>query len=188
MQLGYDPCQCKTPSTLQIEFTAIKELDVDLEQRQISIEQDITKLNETQKEWLQYSAGNPGNVIYKSIDNLLADYNTSLEKYETDLKEYEKIKQKNALIKTTMTALGSLAGEGFTAIVPTAGLASFVLKQQLELWGTKYPADGKEAEKIAEGVKGTGKKLLADGFDFLTMTFSANVEKPTPPSTGGNIV
>jgi hypothetical protein len=179
LQLGYDPCQCKIPSTLQLEFAAIKELDVDLEQRQISIEQDITKLNETQKEWLQYSAGNPGNVIYKSIEGLLADYNTSLEKYEQDLKDYNS--PVNQLKKSVVSMVGTAVSGGITSLVPTEAIRNFMIGNQLELWGNKYPADTTDAKKFAEDLKSSGKKLMADQFDFLNTLLDVKENKPTRP-------
>jgi hypothetical protein len=179
LQLGYDPCQCLTPSKLQLVFRGITVLDVDLEQRQVSIEKDITKLNERQKDWLQYSAGNPGNVIYKSIDDLLADYNKSLEKYEQELKDYNS--PVNQLKKSVLGMVSTAVSGGVTSLVPTEAIRNFMIGNQLELWGNKYPADTTDAKKFGEDLKSSGKKLLADQFDFLNILLDVKENKPTRP-------
>lgn len=186
-QLGYDVCQCEIPSKLILEFKALNELSVDLELRSITLEKELTKLNEDEKDFLQWTPGTSGNVIYKSINGLLEDYNKALDQYNQDMNDYNS--PLNSLKKDAINLLGTGLSGWTTSLIPTGALADFIMWQQRGLWGsndpadtanTNYPVDSIEAKEWGISVKNASKKLLADQFDFLNIALDVK-EQPVRP-------
>lgn len=185
MQLGYDACQCKIPTSIGIKIEGVTVLDVDLESRNVSIEKEITKLDQFQKNWLQFqqtdpkneNINEPGNVIYKSIGGLLIDYKKALDKYNNDLKDYNSLE--NNLKKELVTLTGSLASGVLTSPISNA-LKDYLKKNQIGIDSTKKPGSTPMEDEAKKAINSM-KKVIASEFDFLNVQLGVIKDKPIRP-------
>lgn len=191
-QLGYDACQCAFGTTMQLKFRKTNSLKADLHTRTIELEKSIVKLQDEDLHFFQSMLGGvdengdpayavPGNVIYKNMEDLSASYKDAMNKYKSDLKDY------NKLINHVKIGVVNLATKGIVngligLTIPSDSIKNFLIANQLSIHDKLIlPEDTSQAKKWAESIESTAKKTLAGQFDFLSTVFGIR-EKPTPPS------
>ena len=186
-QMGYDPCQCMFKTKFDLEFEGITELQMDLQSRGVTVEQDITKDGVMDKAFLQFDFDEngdvvdvPGQVIYKSMADLLSAYETAMTKYENDLKDYKSLE--NQFKKLAIELVKKGTGLGIDEVV-----SAFNVEEEGTKLVVKYnqiPLIGKEPKtnesKLAKEIGTAGKKFLTDEFDFLNVALDIR-EKPVRP-------
>lgn len=128
-QLGYDPCACLSEGKFELVFETLETMNVDILSRSIAINQAITDNNYRTEDFLNlsdYSTGNyePGNRIYKEMDDLLTVYNQQLVKYNQDLQDY-KAYENNLGIAFVNAVKGSVAN-GISGGIPYGDVAAFL--------------------------------------------------------------
>ncbi len=176
-QIGYDACQCQIPTKMVLEFTYNEELQLDLEFRSISLEKDINKLSEYEKNFLQFqksdpstnAVNEPANVIYKSLNGMLEDYNKALSKYNDDLRDYNTTSN---LLNKEIVDLIIAASSGYAVSLAVGPLYKQIEENKL---GTEI------LKEFSKQLTSSGKKILADEFDFLNVGFDLKKDKPTRP-------
>jgi len=180
-QLGFDPCQCRIPSKLYLTFETTDAWEMDLEVRTIALERDLNKLNYDERNFLQWEAGNPGNTIYRSIEDLLKQYEEALAKYNSDLDDYN-APLNQLKINLINQAVSPLADGIANMVVPIGGVRDYLLRNKLKLWDEDLiiPQDTNQAQQWAVSVKTSVKNGLAEEFDFLSTVLDIQ-QKPVAP-------
>jgi hypothetical protein len=180
-QLAYDPCQCKTPTRMRFNFGAVLSLNVDLEIREVSIDKPINELTPTDKEFLNYEKGQPGNYIYSSIENMLDAYNDALDHYNNELNDYNSIINQSKILVSNLVKDGIGGGIG-SLVLPTDPARDFLLDNQLKVWKdiVILPSDSNEATKWADELSASIKDGVASQFDFLNVALDIT-EEPIAP-------
>jgi len=184
-QMAYDPCQCMFKTKFDLEFRWVSSLDVDLQLRSITLEKDLTKLNAMDKAFLQMAPDDKNNlnesspIIFKSIDDVLQSYDKALDLYKDELKDYNS--QINLLKKDIIGLVGTIGGGVLPTITSsTSALTALIKKTQLPIWDSTIVGDD-EAKEYAKEIVKSGKKLMADQFDFLNVVLNVKKDKPIRP-------
>lgn len=181
-QTAYDPCQCKVRSQFQFEFQATDTFDIDLEMRSVSLEKNINKLNYNDKNFLQWNNGQPGNVIYRSMDELLKQYKEALAKYNNELNDFNS--PLNSVKQQLVDVAGTALSDGVANLaVPIGGLKHYILTNKNKLWrgnNNIIAQDSNQAETWAVDVKNALKGALANEFEYLNTVVDIQ-EKPVSP-------
>jgi hypothetical protein len=137
-QLTYDPCTCFYPSKLQLSFNQIKEENIDLHGRSLTVTDNLinSQLQIDPMEFLSsldYSVGSQndkdGILIYKGLQTLVNDFDARYEKYKLDLNnigEQNEIVEQNLgalkMLKYTLTAVITFgANPNFIDVAPVQG-------------------------------------------------------------------
>lgn len=170
-QLAYDPCQCKNQTKFRLQFAWSTALSLDLEIRTLSVEKEINKIRQDEKNFLQWQNGQPGNVIYKSIDNMLNDFNKAMDNYNDSLKDYKSLDN----IKKELANVISTVASGVAVAGVSAGLTALIGKTA-PLWVTALSKD------LSKQIVSSGKKVLADEYDFLNTQLGVIKDKPIRPN------
>ncbi len=162
-QMAYDPCSCISQGKFDIEFWQFNSMNIEMIGREISATQEIDENNYTMNDFMNLSEINPteykpGSMIYRSMEDMIDQYKTKLDKYDQEMNDYNSLG--NQLIR-----LGLDAGETLINLyMPSVG-------------GNPKSEDSKDF-----------KKLLAKGMDFAAMeilpkTFDKPVKPTTPTAT-----
>jgi hypothetical protein len=112
-QLAYDPCTCYYPSQLQIYFNQIKEENITLHGRSLSIQDNLIdpQLQVSPLNFLSGfdSDGNTSNaggmLIYKGMQHLTDDYVARYEKYKLELAAAN---EHNEVVESNLAVLKAL--------------------------------------------------------------------------------
>lgn len=194
--MAYDVCQCYTQSMMELSFRTTDSLDVDLETREISIQKELSKLGQDDKNFFQIQTGEPGNVIYKDIDGLLADYKSAMQKYNDDLNDYNSLENQGKIMLMSLLEFG--LGQGSKEIVDafsnlTAAEQKLVEEtieknkiptkegEASEESSEKKTTEEKKESEFAKEVTKAGKKLLSNQFDFMNAIIGVQ-SKPVKPN------
>ncbi|MGF1563730.1 MAG: hypothetical protein ACFCUH_00040 [Flavobacteriales bacterium] len=162
-QMAYDPCTCISKGKFDIEFRQFTSLDIEMVGREVSVTQEINVSNYSMNDFLNLSEVSaneykPGTVIYRSMGDMIDQYQEKLDQYDEELYDYNA--SGNQLIRF--------------------GLDNGV--DLLNVFSPEIGGDPKSEESKSF------KKLLAKGMDFAAMeilpkTFSKPAKPTTPTAT-----
>lgn len=200
-QAGFDPCICNRTTNItriKFEFSALNELNINVTNRGILINKEITDISYLTDNFL--NLGNiknigpdnyqPASKIYGEMGALLDAYKAVQAKYETKLVNYNslegKLKQATIdILKVGVKSTGSLLGaEVAGSLFTNSGLKTFVLKNKTRVGMFSdglIGIDTNDAVAFAKSITGAAKSILATSFDFLSTTIE-DPEKPKAPS------
>lgn len=185
-QLGYDPCVCKYLSNIEFRVQTIKSFDVDLFGRSVQRTLPLnTALNEPDYANFLTNEGvreglNSGSLLYKSFDQLMADYDAELNAYNTQLRSYNSFFNTQARQLISTARIGVQDAGGFFLNDAIGG----VLVRGLVKINGATKDDSTNSKKWAESVSNNAKGLLGNAFDFLTVSALGKefFEAPQRPS------
>lgn len=187
-QTTFDPCSCKTPTKLNLEFTHIKEQELKLYGREVGITDYDIMTNEMEvnpKDFLSSVSFNEtmkdasqGFAINKALQNTLDDYETRYQKYQDDLavnQQHNDLVNQNLgyvkFAKSVIATVQTLSG-GFTSGLLVGIVKNFGLQHGINyLASTSYNSYQSSAEG-ADWFKSTIKS-----FPKLIKKINSNVEK-----------
>jgi len=95
-QMAYDPCTCISQGKFDIEFRQFSSMDIEMIGREISATHEINESNYTQNDFMNLSdinTGNyePGTMIYRSLEDMIDEYQTKLDKYDQEMNDYNSV-------------------------------------------------------------------------------------------------
>lgn len=191
-QVGFDPCICtRNEARLIFEFKTIDNMTLEMSSRSISIDKKLENLDFLKEDFMNLDdvdekMDKPGSRIYKEMGSMVEAYERALDKYESELDDYNSPEGvlKRSLLKAVQSGLGSvggIVGSGVAgSIISNKPLVDFVLrmKPKLSVWSDALiDLDTKNANDFASSVVGGTKSTIASGFDFL----SSVIEVPGKP-------
>ncbi|PCJ62786.1 MAG: hypothetical protein COA58_16620 [Bacteroidetes bacterium] len=172
VQLGYDACVCDNPSSLfDVTLSGIESFDVKLTGRSITTELPLEDANgnPTYTDFLNMNSvtdvnnsGTNGAFIYKSLDGMLGNYNSELEKYKTDLADYNSLG--NVALRSLMDLGKTGLNSGLTGLVPSyilKGLSTNAVRVINKNFDKKNYESAKQWYKDANSPSGTTTWLTA---------------------------
>lgn len=180
-QVAFDPCVCMKAheepfqsGQLEFEFQDFTELNFDMMSRTVETTQEVTKDNYDVLDFLNLSMVDennyqPGYRMYRRMNNLYSDYENRLDKYETDLNDYNQ--PWNTLKRQALNLGKDFISTGISGGFPVNFSANFI--RTLTLGGD---TTGGSKKVFSNAMKG----LIGLGFDFAT--FEVSPEKPRKPS------
>ena len=197
-QIAYDPCTCKYPSILDVNFAFFSERDFELVGNQLTANNvDMATAQELiandflgNFEWSNSTKdASNGFVIYDNLTKTIDDYLAKLAEYEQDLAQYQEESAKIKRNKAILTVLKIvITGANPTSLI-TAGIAISALANNNSSLATDvstYASDLIKNDTLYYvDINKNAKEILAKGFDFLiTKGFSEKPkpEKPEAPS------
>ncbi len=190
IQLGYDPCVCHFPTSIDFSIHGFDTMHVDLYGRSLATQLPLQDKDGTPnyKDYLSNLTPdknvNSGSFLYKNLDNLLAQYQQDLERYEKEIKQY------NSPMNTMMRQLVDngrkavlSAGAGF---VPQKAISDYALRQFVRIGGPEK-SDTTNAKGFAEAMSNGMKGALGKGYDMLSVLalgddFFKAPARPTMPT------
>ena len=122
-QIAYDPCTCYYPSQLRVILKQIMTQDLVLHGRSITLSGESLVDNNNVVNALDYLTGfdytgndaSGGMVMYKSLQGMIDDYKTKLEKYNkelVDINVHNKKVKRNLAVLNMAKAVVSIIGAG----------------------------------------------------------------------------
>lgn len=194
--VAYDPCTCKYPSILNVDFSFFSETDFELAGNALSANDvDMTTVQDLiannfvgNFEWANNTADN-GLIIYDNLIKSIDDYLARLAEYEQDLAQYQEESKRLKRNKVILTVLKTvLLGANPTSFVAggisLAALASNNVSVASDV--QSYAADLIKNDTLYYvDINKKAKEILTNGYDvFITKGFNQEPkpEKPEQPS------
>lgn len=187
-QLGYDPCICQYPSTIDFRLNTVKHYNVNLLGRSVSANFPVSAIDSPAYSNFLTNEGlrenfNGGSVLYKSFSGMLDDYDKELEAYNTKLNSYNA--PFNSVLRDVLKAAkdgASQAGATFVA----KPMGDFFLRQLVKIDGATKK-DTTTADGWEEEVSKSAKGQLGKAFDFISMAalgddFTKEPQRPSMPT------
>ncbi len=186
IQVGYDPCTCFNPSYLDFKFVGIDNSTLILEGRQITLQDQLFDANNKpiyQRDFLDARSiqeQEVGNIIYKRADKLLEDYQQSLSKYNSDLRDYKSYENDVVAGFLNWAKNGITAGFADQLTDPLNQATTFILGRDVEDEVTLYSnLDKEDKEKLKKNITKGTKTVVGKAYDFLTLQLIG--KKPNKP-------
>jgi hypothetical protein len=189
-QLGYDPCQCLTPSELTMFMVATDTISIDLTSRALSTEEEFTTDSYRDDNFLNLAgvpntannAGSvPGAAIYRRMDGMLEKYKNQQEKYKNELEEYNTFSNQ---LRKLLAETGKSAIKNGVGVLPGSNdLVDFAFDQAGKLSDNGKPNNdsGTSKEKWAATLESGLKSTLAEEANFMSAALNVT-EKPSKPA------
>jgi len=196
--LSYDPCVCHYATNFNMWLTGFDTMSVNLYGRSLSTTQALkNSYGLNHQDFLSAAAINDvgglsgGNIMYKSMDKMLDDYNQQLTDYENAKADYNSVT--NTLLRTTIGSFKDVLSQGISAgvssFIPTNAVKQFILNKQLKVERSLLSNDSfkltkgdtNTAQGWADKLKETAKSELGKQLDHLTMQLLPNNTAPQPP-------
>lgn len=189
-QMGFDPCVCDYPSQWKFDFQAITTFDVNLYSRTLSNSLPLGGANTPDYNtfltnndlWNKQSGGS--SLMFKSLDGMFTEYKADLDRYNSNLLDYNSIENK---IKRELAGMGKSAiVDGVTSLIPGSEILSLTTKIIGKMRNAQTPVNKPSDKAIGNKVidqvtKGT-KALLGKGTDFLSISLIGEQNKPVAPN------
>ncbi len=198
-QIAYDPCTCYYPSEIQLSFLQIKNEQLTLHGRSLSVTDNLIdndlKINElTFLSGFDYSGNDAsgGILIYKGLQNLVNDYIARYEKYQLDLAQvnfHNEIVDNNLealkMLKYMLTAVLTYGVNANSIDVAAASAESWFAKMNKQYGSFIKKANGtfdvNKILKIAKNILGSDAKTYIEQ-DFEKLPLPQEPDKSKIPS------
>ena len=189
-QLAYDPCVCYYSSKLRLQFTFFTEADLEVfgtaitateELTSESYMSDPTRIHEflSSSDYSQPDSARNGALIYKTMTDMLIDYEERLKSYKKKLQEVNQtnaeIDKTEAIIKIAKVAL-SLGVTAVTGMPEYSSLLSLIPSVKAMKDSGTFGADAQKAFWKALD------KALLTGFDLMVKDDLKRKSAPEEPS------
>jgi hypothetical protein len=186
-QMGFDPCVCDNTIPWSFDFEAINTFSVNLYGRSLATSLPLGAANTpdystflTNSSINTFNGKDGGSLLYKSLDGLYNAYKADVNRFETDMKEY------NAPLNVLKRKLIDQAKDGLsTALVaafPEAQVIDFALMSAGKIRNKTNPfnitSDKENAKKLSGLLKDGFKGLVGKGVDFMSSTLIGNQNEP----------
>lgn len=185
-QVAYDPCVCYYPSSLQINFFAVENQDLELHGRQISIEQNlITGAAINQKDFLSNfdytgSTADGGMIMYKAIEYLVDDYEAKIDAYRAKLAQVNEHNKQLDRYAFVIKAFKSIVLSGGSSLVSVVLNSNWIDSLTANVNEFIAPiANGNDSVLDVDKIEKEAKKSLAKE---ISTFFTENFKKQDEPS------
>ncbi|MCA1750837.1 MAG: hypothetical protein LC670_03455 [Flavobacteriales bacterium] len=181
--MAFDPCICmrehdgvKDPGKLEFVFESIETTDIDLYSRTIEVQSAITA-NNLNEDFLNLAnihpeQYHPGTATYGRMSNLFDKYQIQLERYNTDLYDYNSAR--NHAKGELLDVFKSFISAGINLSIPAGNIFDSIIDEDGIFGGADDP------NKIVNNLI---KGLVGVGVDYAAMEITGKKpEKPEKPS------